>query len=327
MRQRISLIITLALFLGLNSCTTEPKKDKPKKPPVPKKKIEANFDQDSAYYFVERQVGFGPRVPGTKAHTEAADWLMGKLKEYADTAYFQIGNQTIINGEVRLVKNIIASFNPGASSKTLLAAHWDTRPQADEDPEDPTNPADGANDGGSGVGVLLEIARQLSLLDFQKGIDVVFFDQEDAGERRGDPRTWCVGSQYWSDKAMKTGYTANQGILLDMVGAPDAVFGFEQNSMQYNPGLMRRVWKTGQKLGYGRYFLNTNGGQITDDHIYMSEFAGVPSIDIIHYNNYSMSGFPEHWHTHDDNMSAIDRNTLKAVGHTVMYFLHEVEQE
>jgi glutaminyl-peptide cyclotransferase len=327
MSGRISFILWFVILLGLEACTPSPKKDPPKVPPVQKPVIQANFNADSAYSFVATQVDFGPRVPGTKAHAEAADWLLAKLKEYADTAYFQIGTATMITGEVRMVKNIIASFNPDASYTTLLAAHWDTRPQADEDPEDPKNPADGANDGGSGVGVLLEIARQLSLTDFKKGVDIVFFDQEDAGERRGDPRTWCVGSQFWGDDAMKTGYTASQGILLDMVGAPDAVFCYEKNSMRYNPGLMRRIWKTGQKLGYGRYFLNTDGGEITDDHIYMTKFAGVPSIDIIHYNNYSRSGFPEHWHTHDDNMSAIDRSTLQAVGHTVMHFLHEVEQE
>jgi hypothetical protein len=209
-------------------------------------------------------------------------------------------------------------FNAKNPKRFVLAAHWDTRPQADEDPMHPTTPADGANDGASGVGVLIEIARQLQTLNPQMGIDIVFFDKEDGGEQGGRTETWCIGSQHWSDMALEEGYEAQNGILLDMVGAKDATFAFEDHSVHYNQPLLLETWKTGQQLGYGNHFVNVTGNMVTDDHVFMNQFAGIPTIDIIHFDINTRNSFPDHWHKHTDNMDVIDANTLKAVGHTVL---------
>jgi Peptidase family M28 len=312
------------LFLGvisiLSSCKPDPgSTDKPKEP---KKKaqtrVQVKFDADSAYHFVDKQVAFGPRVPGTLAHQQTMNYLLKKLNSYCDTAFINSGDIMVLKGTKVLIKNVIGSFNPESKNRIVLAAHWDTRPIAEEDPVNKTTPADGANDGGSGVGVLLEIARQLQKLKPQHGIDIIFFDQEDNGDRTGNPDTWCLGSQFWGNWAVEHRYEAEAGILLDMVGAKGATFGLEGHSIAFNHNLVLKVWKNAQRLGYGGYFINIDGGLITDDHFYMNTIAGVPSIDIIHHDLSTESGFPDNWHTHADNMNAIDKNTLKAVGHTVL---------
>ncbi|MBI1306595.1 MAG: M28 family peptidase [Bacteroidetes bacterium] len=277
------------------------------------------FNEDSAYYFVAKQVEFGPRVPGTIAHAKTREFLLEKLKGYCDTAFINSGDIRMHSQKIAIINNIIGSFNPASKDRIVLAAHWDTRPQADEDPDQPTTPADGANDGASGVGILLEIARQLHEMHPARGIDIIFFDQEDAGDRHGAPDSWCLGSQFWGRWVKEHNYKANWGILLDMVGAKGATFGLEAHSVRYNHNLTLDVWKTGQRLGYGSFFLNINGGMITDDHVYMNTLAEIPSIDIIHYDLTTENGFPAHWHRHTDNMDAIDKYTLKAVGQTVLH--------
>ena len=187
-------------------------------------------------------------------------------------------------------------FDIDNPKRMVLAAHWDTRPQSDEDPVITDKPADGANDGGSGVGVLLEIARQLQNLKPSYGIDIIFFDQEDGGESGGPPDSWCLGSQFWANEVLNSDYSANHGILLDMVGAKNATFALESNSAMFHQSLLLETWKTGQGLGYGSYFLSIPGNTITDDHVYMNQFAGIPTIDIIHYDLKTPSRFPEHWH-------------------------------
>lgn len=322
-------IILMILSVYLNSC-------KPGDPNQPDQPDEMDtvitetitpmkpvaFDADTAYAFIEKQVKFGPRVPGTDAHAKTANWLISTLSTYTDTVYEQKGEVTDYKGQKIPFINIIGVFNPAAKERILLSAHWDTRPQADEDPSAPNRPADGANDGGSGVGVLLEIARQLHQNRPGLGIDIVFFDAEDGGERRGKSETWCLGSQYWSRTPHVSGYKAKFGILLDMVGAKDAVFPHELHSLDFAADYVYLVWQTAQSLGYGKYFRNEKGGHITDDHYYINTILGVRTLDIIQYNTNSNSGFGEYWHTHNDNMSVIDRNTLKAVGHTVIEVIY-----
>lgn len=281
--------------------------------------ISVQFNSDSAYQYVADQVAYGPRVPGTKAHSQTVGYLLRKLSGFCDSAYINSGDITMQSGKKALINNVVGVFNPASNKRIVLAAHFDTRPQADEDETNPTTPADGANDGGSGVGVLLEVARQLQILKPSIGIDIIFFDQEDAGDHKGHPETWCLGSQFWGSWVKDKGYVAQEGILLDMVGARNATFALEGYSIQYNQNLLLDVWKAGQKLGYGSFFLNINGGMITDDHVYMSSRANVPSIDIIHHDLATPNGFPSHWHKHSDNMEVIDRNTLLAVGHTVLH--------
>lgn len=322
---RVKHLFILGLFitgLSLSGCKDEPK-DKPKdKPtPPPKKEVTVSFDADSAYSYVQAQVDFGPRVPGTAAHANCVAWMEEKLAEYCDTAFVMTGTHTDYDQRVFHISNVMGVFNPDATKRFLLGAHYDTRPQSDEDPEITDKPADGANDGASGVGVLIEIARQLAELNPTIGIDIVFFDYEDAGETGGRMDTWCIGSQHWADIKANEGYIADGGILLDMVGAKDATFALEAYSISHNQNLMLNVWATGQKLGYGKYFLNIAGGVITDDHLFVQKRTGVPMIDIIHYDLSTSNNFPDHWHKQSDNMDAIDKNTLQAVGHTVLHVL------
>ena len=312
------------MFISAAHGCKEPSK-KPPKDPVeqPVSSFTMNFDADSAYHFVKKQVDFGPRVPGTMAHGITANYLLAKLRMYCDTAFIQTGVMEAFDHSQVNIKNIIGSINPAASSRILLCAHWDTRPQADEDKERPTEPADGANDGASGVGVLLEVARQLQTQNPEVGVDFIFFDAEDMGERLGGSSSWCLGSQFWSNNTHTANYTAKYGILLDMVGAKDAKFAFEGYSMKYAQAVVAKVWRNALALGHGNNFIPYKGGTVTDDHYFINTEAGIPTIDIIHYDVTSPNGFGDYWHTHDDNLDAVDKSTLKAVGETVLKTIWE----
>lgn len=278
-----------------------------------------NFNSDSAYNYIAKQVSFGPRVPNTQAHRNCGIWMESMLKKWCDTVYIQTFDAKSYKGEIWKAKNLIGCFNPKNPNRILLCAHWDTRPQADQDMKDKTTPSDGANDGGSGVGVLLEIARQLHILKPELGVDIIFFDVEDGGSNSSEIQdTWCLGSQYWGKHPHVADYRAKNGILLDMVGAKNAQFAREEMSMRFDNNFLGTVWQTAVTLGYGNYFIDYNKAGITDDHVYVSYFGGVPTIDIIDYDSKTESGFGSYWHTHDDNMSVIDKQTLMAVGKTVL---------
>lgn len=277
------------------------------------------FNPDSAYTYVEKQVSFGPRIPNTKAHKSCGDWLISKLKSYTADVLVQSADVTAYTGDKLAIRNIMARFNPKSTNRILLSAHWDTRPYADRDASDPKARFDGADDGGSGVGVLLEIARQLSLKKPAAGIDIVLFDGEDYGDSEGGPETYCLGSQHWAKNPMVPGYYAKFGILLDMVGAKGAKFNREGYSMSTAPGTVDLVWNAAQRNGFQNWFLNTQSNPVTDDHYFVHQGTGIPCIDIINYDgSNSSSGFASHWHTRNDNMSVIDKQTLNAVGQTLL---------
>ncbi len=286
-----------------------------------------NFSEDSAFLYVEKQVSFGPRVPNTEAHEKCATYFVEKLKSFGVEVIEQKFTSTAFDGTPLVLNNIVGSVNPQVSKRILLAAHWDSRPFADQENDESKHriPIDGANDGGSGVGVLMEVIRvaQLHKEKLNVGVDIILFDGEDYGtphfyEGEHTSESWCLGSQYWLKKRHKEGYHAFYGILLDMVGAKDARFYHEGLSRMSANGILKKVWKTGHDIGYGEYFVYQPSPEITDDHVYMNE-AGIPTIDIIDYQPEEGSGyFPESWHTHNDNMSVIDRKSLKAVGQTLL---------
>ena len=316
-----TLIPILALILI--GCSSEPKV---KKKAVLHKTVEVpSFNADSAYNFIADQVAFGPRVPNTKEHIACADYLIEKLNSYCDTVIVQEAQLRAFDGNVLNSKNIIASFKPLRAKRILLCAHWDTRPFADQDSINKNSAIEGANDGGSGVGVLLEIARQFSLKKPDIGIDIILFDSEDYGQPSESqyPRmehSYCLGSQYWATHLHKDNYFAKFGILLDMVGGKNAVFTQELASTTFAPQVVKKVWNTAAKLGYGNTFIFQKTNLIIDDHLYINNFAQgrVPTIDIIEYNPLTESHFYEHWHTHEDKLQNIDKTTLKAVGQTVL---------
>lgn len=289
-------------------------------PPKAYKQVSPNFNADSAYYFVDKQVSFGPRVTNSEPHKKCGDWLVAELRKMSDNVIEQKTTLTNYDGRQLNIRNIIAEINPKADKRILLCAHWDSRPFADEDTKDTNKPILGANDGGSGVGVLMEIARIIKNNPLSVGIDIVLFDAEDLGKSEHN-NSYCLGSQYWSTNLLKPGYKAEYGILLDMVGAANAKFAWEEVSVTYARLVLEKVWGTAQVLGYP-HFVYYNKGGIIDDHAYVNKNAGIPTIDIIHFDTQTQSGFPEHWHTHRDNMYAIDRTTLKAVGQTLLEVIY-----
>ncbi len=291
--------------------------------------VSPQFNEDSAYLFIERQVALGPRVPGTQAHDQCGDYLVAKLKEFGAEVVEQQADVTHYDGQNIRLRNIIGSYNKDAENRVLLFAHWDSRPFADEesDPEKQSQAILGADDGGSGVGVLLEIARQLQQNPLEIGVDIIFFDLEDWGQPsfssdwvQGD--WWCIGSKYWSEQPHIEDYKANYGILLDMVGSANATFLKEGYSLQYASNVVDKIWSTAVKLGYTSYFLPQRGGYITDDHLPVNQHHRAPSANIINLKQDTRTGFAPHWHTHRDDMRNIDKNTLKAVGQTVMEVIY-----
>lgn len=289
------------------------------------------FDADSAYHFIEKQLSFGPRVPGTDGHKACAEYLISKLKSYGADVVAQNADLKAYNGDILPSCNIIAQFQPDKQDRVLLFAHWDTRPWADSDPDESNHykPIPGANDGGSGVGVLLEIARQLSAVPTTVGVDIIFFDAEDYGLHEQDvakyyknTTSWALGSQYWAMKPHKSGYDARFGILLDIVGAPGSRFLYEGYSMKYADRIVDKVWKRAASLGYSDFFVGEIGGMITDDHYYVNTMRGIPSINIINCDPDSPNGFGAYHHTMGDNMDWIDRAPLKAVGQTVLTVIY-----
>ena len=277
------------------------------------------FDADSAYACLGRQVEFGPRVPNTEAHAKAGDWMAAELRRHGAEVIEQKMDLEAFDGTILHARNIFGQYNPGEEDRTLLLAHYDCRPWADEDPDPDKRkqPVDGANDGASGVAVLLEIARQISAANPKKGIDILFVDAEDWGTE-GDDDSWAMGTRYFVHNPVKPGYQPARVIVADMVGGAGALFPIEYFSQQSAPDLVTELWNAASASGYGSLFPRQMGGAVTDDHV---EFIkqGIPAVDIIEYH--PRTGFNPHWHTTKDNLENIDKNTLRAVGTTLVRYL------
>lgn len=298
------------------------------------------FSADSAYSYIKQQMAFGPRVPNSSAHSACAVWLIQQLRAYGAEVELQKGEMPDYSGRNQQIYNIIGHFytlQMGNRPRVLLAAHYDTRPWCDEEEEytDRYYNVPGANDGASGVGVLLEIARQIGLRmadsTLTTPVDIIFFDCEDMGTPQfytGAERenTWCLGSQLWATNYAKNNTSLIEGqavhyrfgIVLDMVGAPDAVFPKEMYSLQYADNYQQQIWRAAEQLGHGARFSNQQAYPIVDDHYYVNVLAGIPCVDIIHYEMRNATGFPSWWHTRNDDMSNISPATLQAVGEVVM---------
>jgi glutaminyl-peptide cyclotransferase len=324
-------ILAALVLLAVGACKKAEKTEE--STPIAEEVVTRNvptFQADSAYAYVEKQVSFGPRVPGTAAQVKCASWLSGKFKSLGYNVHEQKFTATLYNNSSVPGINIIASYKPEVEKRILLAAHWDSRAYSDQDASQKNQAIDGANDGASGVGVLLEIARNLVKDSAQVGVDFVLFDVEDWGAP--DSYTgkldhpyggYCLGSEYWSKNPHKKPYTAYYGILLDMVGAENATFYHELTSYNVAPTVISTVWSTASQLGFGKYFINSKGSAITDDHLPVIQNLGIPMIDIIDYRfNGTESGFFPHWHTTGDKMNTISKSTLTAVGQTLLHVLY-----
>lgn len=282
------------------------------------------FNADSAYKYVQAQVDFGPRVPNTGEHVACGEYLARQLESYGAKVTNQYVDLPAFDGTLLKARNIIGSFKPESKKRIALFAHWDTRPWADNDPDEKnhTTPVVGANDGASGVGVLLEIARLVSRQQPELGIDIILFDAEDYGSS-GSEDSWALGAQHWARHPHVPGYNARFGILLDMVGGKNATFYKEYYSEYYAKDVNKKVWKKGKQLGYGRFFIDEDGGGTTDDHLYVNRMAKIKTIDIVpHHPECEASSFGPTWHTVNDNMENIDPATLQAVGQTVLEVIY-----
>ena len=270
------------------------------------------FDADSAYLYVKNQVDFGPRVPNTKEHVACGNYLASQLEAFGAQVTNQYADLIAYDGTLLKARNIIGSYKPESKKRIALFAHWDTRPWADNDPDEKNHktPILGANDGASGVGALLEIARLVNQQQPELGIDIILLDAEDYGAPqfytgKHKEEFWCLGSQYWARNPHVQGYNARFGILLDMVGGEGSVFMKEGYSEEFAPDINKKVWKAAKKAGYGKTFMDGNGGFVTDDHLFINRLARIKTIDIIPYNQ--EGDFTPTWHTVNDNMEHIDK--------------------
>ena len=344
-----SFLIPLSSFLfTTTSCGL--RKQAATSDPVAAQPVGPAFSADSAYSYCEQQCAFGPRTMNSQAHDACGQWIMGKFRSFGLTVTPQNTLLKGYDGTMLRATNIIASYRPELTDRILLCAHWDSRPWADNDPDEANwhKPVMAANDGASGVAVLLEIARLLSLqstalsdeseqvradslqtstVNKNLGVDFICFDAEDWGfpqwETTDDPGdSWALGAQYWAANPHVDGYKARYGILLDMVGGQGAQFYQEQLSLHYARSVVDRVWRASQTVGYGSFFPQREGVGITDDHLPVNRVAKIPCIDIIpYYPDCAQSSFGPVWHTVNDDMDHIDRNTLKAVGQTLIQVL------
>lgn len=288
------------------------------------------FSADSAYAYCAAQCAFGPRTMNSEAHDRCGRWIAEQFRRHGMTVTEQRADLRGYDGTVLRATNIIAEYRPELTDRVLICAHWDCRPWADNDPDSANwrKPVMGADDGASGVAVMLEIARLLSKADSMAvGVDFVCFDAEDWGtpewsDAGSDENSWALGAQHWAENPHRQGYTARFGILLDMVGGQGARFYQEMVSLEYARDIVDKVWAAAEVVGYGSFFPKLRGGMISDDHVPLNKTAKIPTIDIIpYYPECEAGSFGTIWHTVHDDMDHIDRGTLQAVGQTVVQVL------
>jgi len=317
---RLKTVCLLLIFFLIIQCTAEERfRFEPHGKPVPE------FSADNAIEQMKQQVDFGPRYPGSPGHEMTRNFLVESLQTYAgkSSVFVQSFSHQGYGEDQFELYNIIAAFNPHLSNRILLAAHWDTRPRGEEDPDYPEQPILGADDGASGVGILLELARLFHKNPPPVGVDIILFDGEDYG-RAGDLEQFFLGSRYWSRNQPVAGYRPRFAILLDMVGGRDAIFPKEVYSMQYAPSLVDAVWDLAAEMGFGDRFKHERGAAVSDDHVMVNRYTDISMINIIHHRR-SESGaaiFPPWWHSQEDTMEIIDSETVQIVGDLVSELIY-----
>lgn len=269
------------------------------------------FDGPQALRWVEYQVAVGPRIPGTAPHRAVGDWLLAELRQRADTVEVQSFIHVTASGDSLPLRNFIARFRPRERDRVLFLAHWDSKPHADQDP-DPAKralPVPGADDGASGVAVLLGVADQLKRTPPSLGVDLLFVDGEDFGSFEGDAPDNLIGSRYFAQH-LPTGYPPLYAVLLDMVGDKDQAFPQEGYSLERAPEVVQRVWQAAEELGLGRVFRPVQGIALTDDHIPLIG-AGIRTADVIDFDY-------AYWHTTADTPDKLSATSLANVGKVVL---------
>jgi hypothetical protein len=265
------------------------------------------FDAAAAMQRIKTQLDFGPRIPGTPAHTRTGDWIVGELRPLADTVLVQQWTHVTVSGDSLPMRNILARFRPELDQRVLYLTHWDTRPISDAafSPGDRSLPVPGANDGASGVALQIGVAAVLARTPPSVGVDLLFVDGEDFGDFGRDEDV-LIGSRYFAEHLPSPDYQPLFGVLWDMIGDRDLQMFQEANSVEHAPEVVSRVWQTAADLGYSRYFVPRGGQFITDDHIPLQN-VGLRVIDVIDID------YVAH-HTPDDTMDKVSEQSMKIVG-------------
>lgn len=332
----VKYLLYALISVVLAACNASQPSDKSTKKTTPTEVVAPPFCADSAYQYIVDQCNFGPRVPNSVAHTQCADFLVQKFAKMGLSVKEQRADLKSWDNVVLKARNIIASYRPNVQKRVLLCAHWDTRPWADADINQSNHkkPVMGANDGASGVAIMLEIARQCTIDSLEIGVDFVCFDAEDRGVpywqealAPADGSDWCLGSRHWAKEMAKQNYKAEFGILLDMVGGTDASFCYEGYSLRHARPIVAKIWSAAAQLGHKELFKQKDGGWATDDHIPVNEILGIPCADIIPYVENTHSSFGKTWHTVNDTPENISKQVLEAVGQTVMQVLRNTETQ
>lgn len=321
----------LISLVGLIACNST-KQQTTEEQPV----VNIQFDADSAYAFCAAQCQFGPRVMNSEAHEQCGQWIKQQFEQYGYQVEMQKADLKGYDGTILKSTNIIAkqpiANGQQPTARIFLCAHWDSRPWADNDPDSANwrKPVMAANDGASGVAVMLELARLIQQHDsLNIAVDFICFDAEDWGipqwDMTGDGTdSWALGAQYWAKEYSQLHPTPDYqyAVLLDMVGGQGAKFYQESFSLQKAKNIVDKVWQAASAAGYGSFFPAKEGGGVTDDHLPVNDTANIPCIDIINcYPDCPQSSFGPTWHTIYDDMQHIDKNTLQAVGQTLVQLL------
>ena len=296
MPTRIRVLVTLATLAACGAGGPPPARE---------------FDAKKALEYVNTQVAFGPRVPGLPGHAAMAGWLDSMARARADSVTLQRWWHRTASGDSIAMTNVFAQFNVKATQRVLYLAHWDTRPRADNDPDakNTHTPIPGADDGGSGVAVLLGVADALKKLPPDVGVDLLFVDGEDYGMFLPTRVDVLIGASYYAIHQLVSARPLF-AVLWDMVGHANARFTIESNSQIAASDVAERVWATASALGYGNIFTRTYTGGITDDHIPLID-AGIRAIDVIDITNYA-----QYWHTLADTPDKESLQSFEAVGNT-----------
>ena len=280
--------------------------------------IEQEFDGAKALQYVETQLGFGPRIPNTEGHIRTGDWILQRLRATADSVEVQAWNHVSDDGDTLSLRNFIGRFRPEATQRILYVAHWDTRPKADRSSNMGRRqmPVPGANDGASGVALLLGVADALALNPPSFGVDLLFVDGEDYGDFGRDLDV-LMGSRYYAEQLDPDVPKPLFAVVWDMVGDSDLRFHREPNSMRGAPEVVERVWAKARELGYGNIFRDESGPAMTDDHLPL-QAVGIRTIDVIDFSYGPGNGY---WHTTDDTADKVSAESLQAVGDVALALL------
>jgi len=303
MRIQIKIILTISTISVLSSCNNA----------VP------NFDKGNAFRYLVEQCEFGPRNPDSNGYKQCLDYLQKTLSGFADTIFVQpFVLDDLVNEKSYDLTNIIARFKVGDPQQLLIGAHWDTRPWADEDPdtEKRNDPIIGANDGASGVAVILELARILNASPPPIGITLVLFDGEDMG-RSGTPKSYAQGSlAFAKDLPIEK---PDEAIILDMIGDAELHIPIERNSYRQNRQLVKKLWSMAEELGLDA-FESRIVYTLYDDHVPLWVEAKIPAVDIIDFNY--PNSYANYWHTTQDLPENCSAESLGQVGTLLVHYIY-----